>query len=419
LRKFAENALLCKPFLLAKLTTCFQLVMRAAEQIAREVLLAGINRRRGGNVRIIPFCANFCIDDLCLSRQFVPARNINKRCELLADSSKSKTTLEDIARIAGVSISTVSRALNDQPLISTRTKQRIWALAREHDYPFRQSIPTAPIGAEGSIVVVTPYFHGRPLPLSHPFFLELLANIGEAARSRDCDFTVSHVAPSTYEDLVLATTTSRASGVIFLGQSSMHDELNRLADTNARFVVWGARLPDQHYRSIGSDNVLGGSRATSHLARLGRRRIAFIGGVDPEAMQRRRGYQAALKNAGLEFDPTLVCNVEFELESAEAAVSGMLKRHVEFDAVVGASDLIALGVIRALARFGLAVPRDVSVVGYDDMLLSRLSTPALTTIRQDSKEAGRMLVASILAPQSETGFDRLPTELIVRESCGA
>jgi DNA-binding LacI/PurR family transcriptional regulator len=337
----------------------------------------------------------------------------------MADVHAGKTTLEDLAKLAGVSISTVSRALNDHPLISTRTKQRIWALARDHNYVFRQSMPTAPIGAEGSIVVVTPYFHGRPLPLAHPFFLELLASIGEAARARDCDFTVSHVAPATYDDLVLATTTSRANGVIFLGQSAMHKELNRLSETNARFVVWGAKLPGQNYRSIGSDNVLGGTRATAHLARLGRRRIAFIGGTDPEAMQRRSGYQAALKKAGIAFDPALVCDVEFELESAEAAVSGMLRRGVDFDGVVAASDLIALGAIRALGRFGRAVPGDVSVVGYDDMLLSRLSTPALTTVRQDTREAGRLLVGGVLDPLSQGGPDRLPTELIVRESCGA
>ncbi len=104
--------------------------------------------------------------------------------------------------------------------------------------------------------------------------------------------------------------------------------------------------------------------------------------------------------------------------SAEAAVSGLLKAGVEFDGVVGGSDLIALGAIRALGRFGKSVPRDVSVVGYDDMLLSRLSTPALTTIRQDTREAGRLLVGEILDPMSGAGIDRLPTELIVRESCG-
>ena len=336
----------------------------------------------------------------------------------MADNSNIKTTLEDLARLAGVSISTVSRALNDQPLISTRTKQRIWALARDHNYPFRNSMPTAPIGAEGSIVIVTPHMRGRPLPLSHPFFLELLASIGEAARTRSCDFTVSHVAPASLEDLVVATSTSRASGVIFLGQSMLHDAFNRLAETNARFVVWGAHLPGQSYRSIGSDNLLGGRRATLHLARLGRKAILFLGGTDPEALQRRRGYLDALEECGLEADPRLITPVEFELESAEAAVGQLLRRGVAFDGIVAASDLIALGAIRALRRVGLSVPGDVSVVGYDDMLLSRLSTPALSTIRQDTLLAGRLLVASILDPGMDSPPGTLPTELIVRESCG-
>jgi DNA-binding LacI/PurR family transcriptional regulator len=336
----------------------------------------------------------------------------------MADNGNSKTTLEDLARLAGVSVSTVSRALNDQPLISTRTKQRIWALARDHNYPFRLSMPTAPIGAEGAIVIVTPHMRGRPLPLSHPFFLELLASIGEAARARSCDFTVSHVAPASLEDLVVTTSTSRASGVIFLGQSMLHKEFNQLAETNARFVVWGAHIPGQRYRSIGSDNLLGGRRATLHLARLGRKAIVFLGGGDPEALQRRQGYLEALKEMGLEPDPKLVTPVEFELESAETAVGRLLRRGVTFDAIVAGSDLIALGAIRALRRVGLSVPEDVSVVGYDDMLLSRLSTPALTTVRQDTVLAGQLLVSSILDFRQDSSPDYLPTELIVRESCG-
>jgi DNA-binding LacI/PurR family transcriptional regulator len=330
----------------------------------------------------------------------------------------SKTTLEDLAKLAGVSVSTVSRALNDQPLISTRTKQRIWALAREHDYAFRQSMPTAPIGAEGSIVIVMPNTRGRPLPLSHPFFLELLANIGEAARDRDCDFTVSHVAPANLDDLVTTATTSRANGVIFLGQSMLHEEFNKLAETDARFVVWGAHIPGQKYRSIGSDNLLGGRRATLHIARLGRRRILFLGGSDPEALQRRRGYLEALQEAGLDADPKLICDVEFEMESADAAVSRMLRRGIAFDGIVGGSDLIALGAMRALRRAGVEVPEDVSIVGYDDMLLSRLSSPALSTVRQDTQLAGKLLVSSILDSATEDLPTFLPTELIVRESCG-
>jgi DNA-binding LacI/PurR family transcriptional regulator len=336
----------------------------------------------------------------------------------MAGDGNSKTTLEQLAQLAGVSVSTVSRALNDQPLISARTKKRIWALAREHDYPFRQSMPTAPIGAEGSIVIVTPHMRGAPLPLSHPFFLELLASIGEAARERGCDFTVSHVAPSNFEDLITTTTTSRANGVIFLGQAMLHDEFNRLAETQARFIVWGAHIPGQKYRSIGSDNLLGGRRATMHLARLGRKRMVFIGGTDPEAEQRRRGYLDALKDSGLGVDPSLICRVEFELESAEAAVARLLRRGVEFDGIVAASDLIALGAMRALRREGVAIPQDVSIVGYDDMLLSRLSTPALSTIRQDTARAGKLLVANILDENIEDIPSLLGTELIIRESCG-
>ena len=279
-------------------------------------------------------------------------------------------------------------------------------------------MPKAPIGAEGSIAIVTPYMRGQPLPLSHPFFLEMLASIGEAARIHDCDFTVSHVSPSSYEDLVLATTTSRASGVIFLGQGALHHALNELADTNARFVVWGAHLPGQRYRSVGTDNQLGGKRAARHLARLGRRAIAFVGGNDPEGVQRRQGYRDALAASGLEADPRRCGVVEFELDSADIAVTRMLDSGVIIDGIVAASDLIALGAIRACRRRGLSVPDDVAVVGYDDMLLARLSTPTLTTIRQSTAEAGRLLVSSILDPSSPRPSAHLQTELIVRESCG-
>src|SRR3546814_9210736 len=96
---------------------------------------------------------------------------------------------------------------------------------------------------------------------------------------------------------------SRANGVIFLGQSMLHDGFNQLADANSNFVVWGAHLPGQKYRSVGSDNVLGGRRATLHLARLGRKAIAFVGSSDPEAMQRRQGYVEALEANGLDADP--------------------------------------------------------------------------------------------------------------------
>jgi len=332
------------------------------------------------------------------------------------------TRLEDLAKLAGVSISTASRALNDSPAVNTRTKQRIWKLAREMDYPFRRYMPVGPIGAEATITVVVPKPQSRDGRMADPFFFELLAGIGDAARSRGCDLLLSHVAPTNFDDIATAMSASRSDGVIFLGQSSLHDAFNRLAEKENRFVVWGAQLPDQAYCSIGSDNVQGGRRAVKHLARLGRKRIVFLGETDaPEASQRFRGYRDAILEAGFDYDDELILPAHFEFESARGAMRSALSSGLDFDGVFAASDLIALGAIAELNASGRSVPGDVSVVGYDNVPFGAYSSPTLTTIAQDTKRAGRILVAKLIdaAGEPHARSDRLPTELIVRESCGA
>ena len=335
-------------------------------------------------------------------------------------SGKRHTRLEDIARLAGVSISTASRALNDHPAINARTKQLIWKLAREHDYPFRRTMPAGPIGATGTIALVVPRPQGRDSQLDDPFFLELFAGISDAARERGCDVMVSHYAPTRLDDLSAAMTTSRADGTIFLGQSSLHPAFNRLAESEGRFVVWGAQLPDQAYCSVGSDNLAGGRRATLHLARLGRKRIVYLGDTEaPEVQQRVRGYAEALDQAGLALDKALMVPAHFTVESSEASVDALIARGESFDGIVAASDLIALGAIRSLLHHGRRVPEDVSVVGYDDVPFARYSRPALTTVLQDTQRAGRLLVSKLLdTGGGEMRSERLPTDLIVRESCG-
>ena len=334
---------------------------------------------------------------------------------------KKETRLEDLAALAGVSISTVSRALNDSDKINARTKQAIWQLAREHDYPFPGSEPAGPLKAEATIAIVVPRPQGREGRLDDPFLLELFAGVGEAARERGCDVLLSHLVPASLDDISALMAANRAEGVVFLGQSSLHHAFNRLARNGARFVVWGAQLPDQAYCSVGSDNVLGGRRATSHLVRLGRRRIVFLGDAEaPEVSQRLRGYRAALEESALSFESDLVVPAHFEIESAEAAVDTLIAQGVDFDGVVAASDLIALGAIRALQRAGVKIPEDVSVVGYDDVPFARYSRPALTTISQDTARAGRLLVSKLLNAigQREIRSERVATNLIVRESCG-
>lgn len=330
--------------------------------------------------------------------------------------------LEDLARLAGVSTATVSRALNDSDLISPETKRRVWELARRHAYPVRRPAPTTSGREAKTVALVIPAPLGREARLSDPFYLELVGGIGDAARDRGCDFLVSHAAPGDAAGLVSVLESNRADGVIFLGQSRLHDQFNALADRHDRFVVWGADLPDQRYCAVGSDNLRGGARATAHLIRLGRRRIAFLGDTDaPELMQRLQGYQEAVEEAGIPYDPRLVQPAHFDIESAAEAVDLLAARRVDFDGVVAASDMIALGAIRALIQRGRRVPEDVSVVGYDDVAIARYNHPALTTVRQDVGKGGVLLVSKLmtLVNGGRAYGERLPTELVVRESCGA
>lgn len=333
----------------------------------------------------------------------------------------SRTRLEDLAMIAGVSIATVSRALNNSAAVNDETKRRVWRIAREQNYLFRPTMPALLSDATATIAIVIPAPEAHQTQASDPFFQELIGGIAEAARASSCDILISHLSPRSQDDLASLMTANRADGVIFLGQSQLHDRLNKLAETESRFIVWGADLPGQKYCSVGSDNLRGGARATSHLLNLGRRRIAFLGDTSvAEVQQRFEGYVEAHRRAGLPVDPSLAVPAQFEVSFAESAVDGLIARGCDFDGIFAAGDLIALGAIRSLLKAERRVPDDAAVVGYDNIQLSAYSHPSLTTISQDMNRAGRLMLSKLLSA-SETSpmrSERLPTELIVRESCG-
>jgi len=332
-----------------------------------------------------------------------------------------KIRLEDLAQLAGVSIATVSRALNDSPSVNEQTKREIWNLARKNGYNLRPTMPTSLERAVATISIIIPPPQGRDGWLMDPFFQELIGAVGEAARERKCDLLISHAAPQGYDDLSRMLEYNQSQGVIILGQSYLHERLNRLVGHPTRFVVWGGELPGQKYCSVGTNNVRGGKRATAHLARLGRKRIAFLGDTEaPEIGQRYDGYLLALEEADLPVDSELVLPAHFKIESAEAAIDSLVSRGIKFDAIFASSDMIALGAIRALQRQRLLVPEDVSVVGYDDVQLARFNQPAITTIRQDLSKAGSLMVAKLLNSSSPQDMvsERLPIDLIMRESCG-
>jgi DNA-binding LacI/PurR family transcriptional regulator len=330
--------------------------------------------------------------------------------------------LEDVAKLANVSISTVSRALNDSKLVSDRTKRKIRALVEANNMSLRKREEVQAKVNSRTLELVIPEPQGREARISDAFYLDLIGAIGDALKGKECDLLISHHTPYTYQDLLSITRDGRADAYIMVGQSLLHEHLNTLADTNAPFVVWGAQLEGQKYCSIGSDNERGGYLATSHLARMGRKKICFIGDVEaPEVALRYTGYQKALEQQNIKLDQVLVRSADFALDAAMETVENLIEDDVNFDGIVAASDVIAMGAIRALHRRGINVPKDVSIIGYDDVQLAAYSTPALTTIRQDVTKAGNRLVSKALrmAAGEKMRSELLPTELIVRESCGA
>lgn len=339
-------------------------------------------------------------------------------------SGKAKNIrLDDLADSAGVSVSTVSRALSGSAAVNPETRARIRALAEEAGYsaPARRSRGLAQ-RPQPSVMILLPPPQGHEASQIDPFTLSLLGGIFAEMRRRHLDLCVSHWVPQDQHSLTGFLDLNHCEGLIFLGQSQLHPLLNKLAREGRRFVVWGAMVPDQAYCSIGSDNYGGGLRATNHLIRLGRRRIAFIGQSEViELAQRHKGYQDALSAAKLEIDPALFRPCSLTPEAAAEAINDLVDHAIPFDALVCGSDLAAVGALRALARRGISIPGDVSVVGYDNIDIAAHTHPALTTIQQDTHKAGRLLVSKLMRilAGDQPSSERLTTNLIVRESCGA
>lgn len=321
--------------------------------------------------------------------------------------------------MAGVSESTVSRALADNPVVAERTRAYIKQLAGEAGYHINPIASSLRSKRSQIICVAVPLMHANEQPLSDPFMMTMLALLADELTGRGYSMLLSKVAQHHdhwVEDLLQS---SRADGVIMIGQSLEHAALNEAAKMGLPLVVWGSRMPEQDYVSVGSDNRLGGELATEHLIAAGRSRIAFLGDDElPEVAPRFTGYRQTLEKHGLDYDPRLYARSHFVSEDAYRLTRAMLKKAEPPDGLFAASDVIAIGAMRALAEAGLRVPQDLSLVGFDDIPLAAYSHPPLTTIRQDFSQAVRLLVDKILAIVSDGEAEsvELPVTLVVRES---
>lgn len=327
--------------------------------------------------------------------------------------------MSDIARLAGVSTSTVSRALAESPLIPAPTRRQIQAIAAEHGYVINQAGQRLRSSRTRTICVAIPLGHETGQLISDPFFLHLFGHIADEVSARGYDVLLSRLPSPKPGWLLHHVQSQKADGYIIVGQSNQHEELNKAALAFLPLVVWGAHLPQQSYCSVGSDNRAGARDAVTALIRAGRRRIVFLGAAElPEIQMRLEGYRAAHQDAGIALDETLIQPAHFTGDTAFATVQHLLALGVEFDAIFAASDLIALGALRGLQSRDVAVPETVSVIGFDDLEIADHAHPRLTTVKQDLKRGAATLVEFLFRrfEGEETPSATLPVSLVVRES---
>lgn len=327
-------------------------------------------------------------------------------------------TIKDVARAAGVGQATVSRVLNGSGPVGQETRERVLAACRALGY-----VPNGPARslvnrATGTVGLIIP-------DITNPFFPAVTRGVEDAASQ--AGYTVFLC--NTDNDSAMEETDVRklrercVDGIIFVGSQARRSRLERLLQDGIPVVVTDREVSDLDADSVLVDNAAGASAAVSHLVELGHTRIAHAAGhrETPTGQDRCTGYRSALEQAGLPVDESLIVWGEFNVESGIRAGQVLLGRSPRPTAIFAANDMIALGVIRAAREAGLAVPQDLSVVGFDDIPMAALVSPPLTTVRQPAYEMGwlamRMLLERIEGRVTGGGRRHLfRPELILRGS---
>jgi DNA-binding LacI/PurR family transcriptional regulator len=327
--------------------------------------------------------------------------------------------MAEVAKRAGVSLSTVSRALAGSPLISEKTRRRVAKVAARLDYRVDAAGSSLRTGLTRTAAVVIPLGHAAEQRFSDPFFLEMIGAIADELSAVGYSMLLSKVIEDPAAWIGAAVRERRTDGIIVIGQSLHHASLNELAGLDFPLVVWGARQKDQRYISVGSDNAAGARLATDHLLSQGCRDILFVGDPAlPEVAARLEGYAAALKAAGIRRRRRLELAVGFGDDSVCPAVTSLLEQRVSFDGIFACSDSLAMRAMRALLERGRRIPEDVAVVGFDDIAFTAFTTPALSTVRQDVRFGARSLVGNLMRAIEKLPGESIvvPTELVIRGS---
>jgi LacI family transcriptional regulator len=340
--------------------------------------------------------------------------------------TRSRPTQRQIAKEAGVSRTTVSLVLNDVPDVHIRpeTRQRIFEAARRLNYYPDAAARRLVSGKTRTIALV---WHRGPDPTYRDVFLPgILQGVTRAARYYGYYVVFRPIESNEPDDSYVELARGRhTDGLILSGPRSDDTELLHLYKDGFPLVLQG-QFPGTDVPSVDVDNVRGATMAVHHLLKLGHLRVGTVTNAPLtyiSSRQRLEGYRQALEQAGLVYDRDLVRYGNFDEESGYAAVEALLALDEPPTAIFIASDMVAMGALRALHDNGLQVPEEIAVVGFDDITVARFITPALTTFHVPTFglgwSAAELLIRVIEQDQPGQIHVRLDTELVIRESCGA
>lgn len=338
-----------------------------------------------------------------------------------------RATAQQVAKLAGVSRTTVSFVLNNTPgmRISEETRQRVLAAAAKLNYHPNASARRMATGRTRVIGLVLRQTAQQAFATG--FLLQVLNGLNSAASQRNYHLLLEPIPPDNgtraYSKLIRER---HVDGIIVSGPRFDDEELLQIRDDGAPLVLIG-QFPRSNIPSVDVDNCRGAQQATEHLIQLGHRRIGFISNAPPvytAAVERQEGYQLALEIAGIAFDNSLIQHGAFTAQSGFAAMNALLELPQPPDAAFVASDTVAHGALQAISLRGLRVPDDIAVVGFDDVPASEYIEPPLTTVRLPAYNLGwgaADLLINIIEGQTSESTEPtlLETELIIRKSCGA
>lgn len=327
--------------------------------------------------------------------------------------------MTDIARLAGVNVSTVSRALSGNARVGKVQRERILKLARDRGYVINPNASNLRTRRTQTLSVVIPLRHETGQALSDPFFISMLGYLADEITQRGYGMFLKKVLPPMNNWLQLLIGSQRSDGIIVVGQSTEHSAIEAAAKTYKPLVVWGGHLRHQSYCTVGSDNGGGARAAVEHLIHGGRKRIVFMGDSKiPEMRLRHDGYRLALEQGARGVAEDLQVPSHMTADAAYEAMRAYIRDGAKFDAVFAATDVIAISAISAITASGLSVPKDVAVVGFDDIPMAAYTNPPLTTVRQDLQHGAKVLVDLVLRriEGEDTPSATMPADLIVRES---